>query len=57
MSTSIYSWIGSLGPEFPIAALLSACNRTTITNTWYLAGDRRKGPWVKILNRNLLNPE
>ena len=30
---SIYSWIGTLSPGFPIAALLSTRNRTTITST------------------------
>ena len=31
--TSIYSWIGTLSPKFPIAVLQSARNRTAITNT------------------------
>ena len=35
--TSIDSWICTLSPEFTVAALLSACNRITITCTQRLA--------------------
>jgi len=47
--TSIYSWIGILSPELPIAALLSDAIEPLLQALSALL--------LKILNLNLLNPE
>jgi len=58
---SIYSWIGTLSPEFPIAASLSTRNRTTIISAMlastYALVQALSALLLEILNLNLLNPE
>ena len=56
MGTSIYSWIGILSPEFPIAALLSDAIEP-LFQTLSALRVTEENALVKILNLNLLNPE
>jgi len=57
---SIYSWIGTLSPGFPIAALLSTRNTTIISAllaSTYALVHALSALLLEILNLNLLNPE